>query len=678
MAALIIPSIFTAVDKVSATARKMTSNISRFGKRAEASLARAERGFRRLISPLSKVNKMLGGFGLFLTGAAIVAVIGGAVSIFIDFEQAGANLSAVLGKTRAQTVLLTEDAKRLGATTAFTASQVTGLQTEFAKLGFSQKEILNATSATLSLAAATSTELPQAAKQVGAAIRAFGLDASESARVADVFALSTSKSALDMEFLAVSMSKVAPIASKFGFSIEDSVGLLGSLADAGFDASTAATSTKNIILNLADSNGKLAKALGRPIKSLPDLIGGFKELRAKGIDLNKMLQLTDKRSVAAFATFLENAEKVDALSDALKNAKGAAEAMAKTQLDTLGGSITILKSAWEGFILSMEDGTGAFSNTLRIIVRVATGMLSLASGTAKAEDQLEGIEKPIRVLANRGIFWLKVIGATVAGLIAMKIILIASRAIIAGYNIVVGISAAVQGKWNVALARGGLTLKAYKVAVGIATAAQFLWNVATSGFKILLQVAGIIASTIAATVYTVAIGAATAAQSLFNAVIAANPGALVIAGIILAIGFVISLVQSFVRNWEMIKNAFKTDGIVGALKAIGKTIFDAILMPLQKMFELLANVPGIGGFSQNIVEKIAGFREQLGVNVTTDESGKEIINPAATVEQSRTERFETTEKQQASIIIKDQTGRAELDTGGGLIPITLENTFTTD
>lgn len=676
MAALIIPSIFTAVDKVSSPVRRMASSIKRFGLRAEASLSRAERGFRRLMSPLAKVNKMLGGFGLFLTGAAIVGVIGGAVSIFIDFEQAGANLSAVLGKTREQTILLTNDAKRLGASTAFTASQVTGLQTEFAKLGFTQKEILSATSATLSLAAATKTELPQAAKQVGSAIRAFGLDASESARVADVFALATSKSALDMESLAVSMSKVAPIASKFGFSIEDSVGLLGSLADAGFDASTAATSTKNIILNLADSNGKLAKALGRPIKSLPDLIGGFKELRDKGIDLNKMLQLTDKRSVAAFATFLENAEKVEALSGALKNAEGAARKMAETQLDTLGGSITILKSAWEGWILSMEDGTGKLSSTLKRIVQVATEMLSLATGTAIAEGKLDAMGKRTRILAEKGLFWLKVIGMTIAGLIAFRVALLASRVILTAYNIALGVSAVVQGKSAIALRTSTTALKAYAVASKIATAIQWLWNAATSGFKILLQVAGLIASTVAATAYAVAIGAATAAQSLFNAVMAANPGALVIAGIILAIGFVISLVQSFIRNWEMIKNAFKTDGIVGALKAIGKTIFDAILMPLQKMFELLANVPGIGGFSQNIVEKIAGFREQLGVNVTTDENGKEVINPAATVEQSRTERFETTEKQQVSILIRDENGRAEVDPGGGLIPVTLEPTFT--
>ena len=42
---------------------------------------------------------------------------------------------------------LTEQSKELGATTTFTASQVSELQKEFAKLGFTQSEIENVTEA---------------------------------------------------------------------------------------------------------------------------------------------------------------------------------------------------------------------------------------------------------------------------------------------------------------------------------------------------------------------------------------------------------------------------------------------------------------------------------------------------------------------------------------------------
>ena len=65
-----------------------------------------------------------------------------------------------------------------------------------------------------------------------------------------------------------------------------------------------ATATRNILLNLADGSGKLAKALGGSVNTLPELVAGLKKLREQGVDLNTTLELTDKRSVAAFNAFL--------------------------------------------------------------------------------------------------------------------------------------------------------------------------------------------------------------------------------------------------------------------------------------------------------------------------------------------------------------------------------------
>ena len=89
------------------------------------------------------------------------------------------------------------------------------------------------------------------------------------------------------------------------------------MANSGFDASSAATATRNILLNLADGSGKLALALGGPVDNLEDLVKGLKKLNSEGIDLNKALDLTDKRSVAAFNTFLNGTDTVLNLRDAV-------------------------------------------------------------------------------------------------------------------------------------------------------------------------------------------------------------------------------------------------------------------------------------------------------------------------------------------------------------------------
>ena len=160
----------------------------------------------------------------------------------------------------------------------------------------------------MKFAKATGADLSEAASLTGSALRAFGLEADQAERVTAVLGVSTTKTALDFQKLNAGLSTVAPVANAFGFSIEETTALLGQLSNAGFDASSSATATRNILLNLADANGKLAKSLGRPVTNAKELAEGLQELDAKGIDLAEALELTDKRSVAAFQNILKRSE----------------------------------------------------------------------------------------------------------------------------------------------------------------------------------------------------------------------------------------------------------------------------------------------------------------------------------------------------------------------------------
>ena len=593
--AFVVSATFKAIDRMSRPFKRMSQGVTKFSARAQVGLAKVNRGVNRLIPSFSRLKGVVGSFGLFIGGAALIGALGGAIGVFMDFEQANSNLASVLGTTTSKTVALQANAKQLGATTAFTASQVTGLQTEYAKLGFAQEEILKVTSATLSLAAATNTELPQAAKQVGAAVRAFGLDASEAGRVADVFAASTSKSALNMEFLDVAMSKVAPVAKQFGFSVENSTALLGKLADAGFDASTAATSTRSILLNLADGNGKLAKALGGPVKTMPELTAALVKLREKGIDLNKMLGITDKRSVAAFATFLEGAEGVDKLNAALLGAGGTAQKMADQQLDNLSGSITILKSAYEGFILSLEDGSGPFSKTLRTIVDVTTEILSLASGSAKARVTLDKKQLAIRNLAEQTIKWIKIIAWVVAAFVAFKTIL------------------------------------------SIVTGAMALFNAVMALNPIGLIIIGIIA-------LTAAVAAMVVYWDEWGAAISILLG---------PIGILISLVISLKKHWSSIVDAFKGGGIVAGLKRIGFVLLDAVLMPVQQLLELVSKIPGMGNIAGSGAAKIQSLRESIDANTKVEVETAPTVNQEAAKTEAEVSRQETSSRSTLDVNVRN-------------------------
>lgn len=309
-----------------------------------------------LVSTLGMATVGIG--SMAAAGMAAVGVLKNNISTAMDYEKALSGLAAILGTTKDGVQDLSEQALHLGATTVFTASEVVQLQTELAKLGYTTQDIMNMAPSVLNFAQATGSSLADAASLAGAALRMFELDTTHTTEVIDKMTASTTKSALNFSYLQNALSTVAPVANAFGFKIEEVLALLGQLANAGFDASSAATATRNIILNLADSNGKLAKALGEPVTNLEGLADGLVKLKDKGIDLAEALELTDKRSVAAFNTFLSGTDTLKDLHRELSNCDGTAEDMAKTMGDNLAGAVKGLSSAWEGFNLHLNQSNG--------------------------------------------------------------------------------------------------------------------------------------------------------------------------------------------------------------------------------------------------------------------------------------------------------------------------------
>lgn len=317
----------------------------------------------------SMIKGMVGAQAVISGIQKLIGLFKSGVQSIVDFEAANSKLAAILGTTSSNIKDLTADAQRLGAATKYTASEATNLQIELAKLGFSRKEILQSTEGILKFAQATGADLPEAAALAGAALRMFDAETSETERYVSAMAVATTKSALSFSYLQTAMPIVGPVAKAFNFQIEDTLALLGKLADAGFDASMSATATRNILLNLADGSGKLAKALGGPVNTLPELVAGLKKLKEQGVDLNTTLELTDKRSVAAFNAFLTAADKIVPLREQITGVTSELNDMANTMGENVQGAIAGLSSAWEAFMLSFMNSTGPAKSFLDFLAR---------------------------------------------------------------------------------------------------------------------------------------------------------------------------------------------------------------------------------------------------------------------------------------------------------------------
>ena len=385
----------------------------------------------------NKATKATGGFtkSMIKAGAAIGSAliifrqlnrtIGQGIKTFRDFEFQMAKVKAITGANSAQFKQLNSTAQELGRTTFFTAQQVAELQTNYGKLGFTTEEILNAQKATLDLATATDSDLARAAIVAGSAVRGFGLDASETARVVDVMAVAFTSSALDIEKWQTSMTKVAPIAKSAGFSIEDTAAIMAKLADSGIEASIAGTSLRNILLKMQDPNSELVKSFGKTVHSFDQLLPAMKKFIADGGSLVEVMEVVDLRQSAAFEQMLTSAESTEELRDALLGATGAAADMAFIVGDTMEGGFKRVTSALQGFAIAIMENFGK---------GIQNALDNTAKWLNKITESSEEIAKLISQIINI-IKWLGIYKTAQLALVAAKK---ASVVAIAAMNLALG------------------------------------------------------------------------------------------------------------------------------------------------------------------------------------------------------------------------------------------------
>lgn len=343
--------------------RKQILQLNKARDRANTSLGQHQHKVGQYGAAVGKLRSGLAGLGLAF---GVFAILRSAFGVVKSFDQATADLASVLGVATDQMGALTEQAKELGATTEFTASEVRELQIAYAKLGFTQKEIEGVTEATLQLASASGTDLNNAATIVGSTLRAFNLDVSHTQRLVDVMAKSFSSSSLDIDKFSSAMANVAPAAAAIGLTIEETTALIGTLTDAGIDASSAGTGLRNMFLQAKEQGITFDEALDKIANSSDKLGTSFDLFKKKGSTLGVILA--------------NSRDKTEGLTEKLGEAGGAAKEMADKQLDTLGGSIKLIVSVWEGWILKMNE-SGGVGDKLKNILKFLANNLELILDT---------------------------------------------------------------------------------------------------------------------------------------------------------------------------------------------------------------------------------------------------------------------------------------------------------
>jgi len=294
--------------------------------------------------------------GFAAVGTAATIAIADSIRVFADFETSMLRVKAISGATGAEFQSLTDLAKELGSTTAFTAREAAQAMGFLAQAGFDVGEVHKALPKVLSLAAAGQLDLAQAADITASVLRGFGLEASESGRVADVLAAAASKSNTSVEGMGEAFKFAGPVASAMGVSLEETAAALGVLSNAGLKGSLAGTGLRMVLVKM-----------GEDVAGAGGLTEALETLNTEGVQavVDTMKDL-DARAGTAAVALTGQMGTLKSLTEEMRNVEGMSDKMAETLLSGVTGSAVKASSAFEGLRIKLgetfeEFGVGFFN-----------------------------------------------------------------------------------------------------------------------------------------------------------------------------------------------------------------------------------------------------------------------------------------------------------------------------
>ena len=372
--------------------------------RAQRSLRNFEKSTRRARGMVvGATGAMARGFAAL--GAAATIAIADSIRVFADFETSMLRVKAISGATGEEFKSLSDLAKELGSTTAFTAREAAQAMGFLAQAGFEVGEVHQALPKVLSLAAAGQLDLAQAADITASVLRGFGLEASESGRVADVLAAAASKSNTSVEGMGEAFKFAGPVASAMGVSLEETAAALGVLSNAGLKGSLAGTGLRMVLVKM-----------GEDVAGAGGLTQALETLNTDGVQavVETMKQL-DARAGTAAVALTGQMGVLKQLHKEMQSVDGISDRMAETMLSGIGGSAVKTGSALEGLRIQIGEtfegfGTGFFDELTRIFQ-------TLGEMFSKMELNFEGLEQAGKATAQVLLFAFEGLASAIAKII---------------------------------------------------------------------------------------------------------------------------------------------------------------------------------------------------------------------------------------------------------------------
>lgn len=320
----------------------------------------------------------------------------------LDFDEGMSGVQALtrLDKNDPRLKMLRDQARELGASTAYTATDVASGQKFLAMAGFTPEAIKAALPGVLNMGLAGDMDLGEASDIGSNVLTQFKLDADQMNRVSDVLTATFTRSNTDLRMLGETMTYAGPVAAQLGVSLESMAAMAGTMADNGIRGSMAGTSLRAGLSRLVAPVGKGQAAMSALGVSIKDANGQLRDSGEILKDVGKTLRKYDQASQIRIKKDIFGEEamvgmgavidatlngRYDELLKSNQGAGGEADKNAKVKIDNLKGDFKQLQSAWEDLGIQMQESV---DSPLRNLTQGLTGVVTSIGKWMQAHPQL--------------------------------------------------------------------------------------------------------------------------------------------------------------------------------------------------------------------------------------------------------------------------------------------------
>ena len=330
---------------------------------------------------LKNIRRQIDTFGRYIKSAfalgSVTAFGRSVVKVGADFENAMARVRAVTNASTMEMKTMRNEAERLGATTRYTATEAAGALENLTRNGMTAAQATRSLSGVLQLAQANSIGLAEAADMVTNTMNMFGLSVNDVSRINDTLSSTASNSATDVTLLYEALVNAAPVAKTLGFSLEETSSAIGALAQKGVKGADAGTQLRMALVKLSDPNitKKLRDhgvAIDEETMKSDGLLGTINKLREANLSLTELTDIFSQKGAAGMSQLISAYGDFERLVGVTGESAGTTERMFSQSVGTMRENIDTLNSAWEAFLIKMQNKTGGVINQA---IRFVTGLI---------------------------------------------------------------------------------------------------------------------------------------------------------------------------------------------------------------------------------------------------------------------------------------------------------------